>query len=41
MSKHVFKIENGAFGLTLTDPDVTDACSGNDRRLRCLHLPDH
>ena len=27
MSKHVFKIENGAFGLTLTDPEVTDACT--------------
>ena len=27
MSKHVFKIENGAFGLTVTDPEVTDACT--------------
>jgi hypothetical protein len=27
MSKHVFKIEDGRFGLTLTDPDVTDACA--------------
>jgi hypothetical protein len=27
MSKHVFKIENGSFGLTLVDPEVTDACT--------------
>ena len=27
MSKHVFKIEQGKFGISLTDPAVTDACS--------------
>ena len=27
MPKHVFKIEDGRFGLTVTDPEVTDACT--------------
>ena len=27
MSKHVFKIEDGQFGLTVTDPAITDPCT--------------
>lgn len=27
MSRHIFKIEDGSFGLTVTDPTVTDPCA--------------
>ena len=27
MPRHVLKIEDGRFGLTFTDPEVTDACT--------------
>src|SRR5580765_5955220 len=27
MSRHIFKIEDGDFGLTVTDPAITDPCA--------------